>query len=799
MQKTINEPNMFKNTRKKLVKKTSDSLENKGIAIDGNNLEQFAKYGRNVEATINDMLTLFPDINLSIETMTSLILSPNDMDDPKLTYKLENSYLPSNVKNMITSTLTSYAEAEYNVVDKLDDIITESLYTKGAYVELNIPPKSILDILSLVNKKPTAGIESAFKKSAFLDLGIGKTINDEEFGIEVTDNQSYLFTSLLNETRANAIVSNSIFSQDENIKAGMEGLRVTGEGSAILTAEHISNDKPIVKKISSSSVIPISSKDDTTKHYGYFILLDESGKSISGMPDTLTQEETQNVISGIKANIKGTRKQAPNFKNLEEMKDTLLKQTLQKYLKDSVYKDLVSLDISIDDNIMLAIANHVFNKTKLKVIFVPKELVSYFAVNFRENGTGEALLERVTILASIRGVILYTNLLSYIKSSVTNTEVKVDLDADDPNFRKTSEQIMGWVMKNRQIDLPMGMLRAEDFVDWARKLGISFNFKHPGLPDVNIDIDEKSTEIKPIDSDLKETIDKYIVTALLLTPEMLDADFNPEFATSIIASNKLLAKRVKKLQRKYDALITEDIKRKFMLDGKIKNTLVDIVVNNKVKIKAALKNSDPNINKDALKKISDDVLAEYVINDIFKNLKVTLPKPEVTDDTNTKDLLDNFMDTLDKVLDSVLSTDLIPDDLLGDLGDKADNIKDAIKVVLIKRFIDENNVLPEVSKMLMLNEDGEPSDDLLSDFKTHIETISKIALPFLKANTKFITKTDDKLDKIENGEEEEEEPDDSGEDEKPNEESDNTSEEDNSDEEGSDEPKEEESEEEPKD
>lgn len=752
MQKSISEPNMFKSVKRDLVTKAIKSAKSGDNSLDNNIINKYTGYANGMGELIDNVLELFPDISLAIETMTSLVASPNDMDDPSLTYKLDNSYLPSDVKNIILNTISKHVEIEYDIVSKLDEIITETMYTKGSYVELNIPPKNIVDILSMINKNPKAGVESAFKSSAFLDLGISSDVVDTTFNLEVTDNHSCLFTSMMNETKVSSMVSSGIYKKDMNLSAGVESLKLTGLNTAVMDAGDINGDKPIIKKIPSSSVIPISSKDDNTKHYGYFIALDGDGKSISNYNTKYSFDGANALLEDIKKNVKGGKERAPELKNMEDIKELMLVQNLKKYLNDSIYKDLVSLDIDIDDDVMFNIATYALNKTPIKIVFVPRELVSYYAINFRSNGTGEALLERITNLASIRGIILYTNLLSYIKSSVTNTEVKVDLDPEDPNFIKTSEQIMGQVMKNRQVELPIGMMRAEDFVDWTRKLGISFNFKHPGLPDVNIDIEEKNTEITPIESDLKETIDKQIVTALMLPPEILDDSFSPEFATTIIANNKLLAKRVKKTQRKFNVLITEDIKKKLLLDGRLKSVISDIIIANKVKIKHNLKKLDPNINKDAVSKVNDEVLVEYVFTNLFKNFRAVLPKPEVTDDSNVNDMFSNYTDTLDDVIDKIFSSDLLSSDLIGDLSDNLDIAKDAIKVTLMKRFIDENNVLPDLTKMLSLNEDNVPNEDLLTEFNTYVETVSKTLFPFIKENNKIQDKTDDKLEKIDDEE-----------------------------------------------
>ena len=56
-----------------------------------------------------------------------------------------------------------------------------------------------------------------------------------------------------------------------------------------------------------------------------------------------------------------------------------------------------------------------------------------------------------------------------------------------------------------------------------------------------------ASHIKP-DTELEEELDKRAIMALGLTPEIVDTGFSPEFATTVVANNVLLAKRVIRIQ-----------------------------------------------------------------------------------------------------------------------------------------------------------------------------------------------------------------------------------------------------------
>jgi hypothetical protein len=364
---------------------------------------------------------------------------------------------------------------------------------------------------------------------------------------------------------------------------------------------------------------------------------------------------------------------------------------------------------------------------------------------------GESLLERLTVLMSMRAILLFTKLLSYIKSSVTTTDVKVDLDPDDPEYRKSMNAIMAEVIKNRQVSMPIGILNTDDLADWAHKLGFSFNFKHPGLPDVNIDIEEKANEINPIDDSLKEDIDKLIITSLYLTPEMIDNTYSPDFATIAVANNALLRKRINKLQNKYNILITKDVRKKLKVDGRFKSNLITYIKPAIKKIKSHIIKNNSSLNVEAIKKASDEDLIEFVCIKIIDNIRVNLPVLETVESTNEADMVSNYTDLLDNVVDKLFSSNLIPSDYIGMLGDNLDDMKSLIKHTMLRRYIGDNNILPEFTKMFTLDEDGKPMFNLLTDFNTFNVALDSIITPFLKENKKLVEKLDKKQSKLSDG------------------------------------------------
>ena len=89
------------------------------------------------------IVKLFPDIELSIQILTSSILAPNDMGSTNLIYLNNDTKIPTEIKIGILDTIKTYISTNYKLEDKLSTIVREAMFTKGAYVEAIIPEAAI--------------------------------------------------------------------------------------------------------------------------------------------------------------------------------------------------------------------------------------------------------------------------------------------------------------------------------------------------------------------------------------------------------------------------------------------------------------------------------------------------------------------------------------------------------------------------------------------------------------------------------------------------------------------------------
>ena len=766
--------NLVPNEELNIIKKNN---KNK-INIDAGKLAELTIYNSEINELNSDVFNLFPNIKIAIEIMTSSILSPNTMTGEDYNLTLKNKLLPLDIVGTITNTIKEHVDAHYKFKDKLYEIIEESIYTKGSYCELILPPDLIVDMYTKIEKaqrKLSAGVEDFMHNFDYLSTSsiLNKSRLKRDFkAIEEKNelasliNVSENFTYFIKDKVVDKLLNNSY---NYGIDMGLEDATVLDTVLMLDDNIEIENDFKIAftKKIPNNSVIPIADKDNPKKHYGYFVILNNTGTPIStddlnvptnkhlinfGLADENKKvSEGEKIIKKAKSGLTSITKKTPDLDNKNEMIESLVSSKIQATLKNSLLKDLVNYDIEFKEELINLIYKKIESNEKVNIVFVPNKYLMYYAINYRENGTGKSILEDILLLASIKAMLFLTRISAYIRGSIVITDIKVELDEDDPEPEKTLAKVLNYVKRSRQMQLPMGMMKVNDLVDWLHNVGFKITATHPSLPRFELDYDENTLPINVPDSELEELLEKYISLTLGVTPEMIDNSFSPDFATTIVANNVLMTRRVYMKQKLLNPLLTENIRKYLQNDPILYNKIMSLIEDNIPSIKKKIKKTSINSElKKRIEKINKKTFVAWVFKEINRNLEVNLPKPELQEDDPNVELLDKLSSKLDTVLDVILSDDMFDSELLGDLADKVESQKKILKGLIVYKWMTENRVLPEVTDVFSVDEDGNPIFNLADEYKSIVEALKSNIIPLLKQMNKFKKKSDEQLDKIEN-------------------------------------------------
>lgn len=725
------------------------------LIADKNNIKNFTEENINLGSMLNlseqirskeknneYILDLFPDLRLSMQILTSSIISPKKMTDPNLNYRFnKNSFFKDpKITSELLDCIINEIDDVYHLKDNLVDMLSESLFNSGAYVYLIVPESSLDDIinsdikknisqenLNIINKNivKTKGIFTEYDIT-IEDNSVNNFIKSEIEKLlvhnKITDNIDVIKIPKIKEKLTKYTVENLIKNKNTNISVEsinyLDIFRSKNENDSYYNkiielkvkneASRLSIGRPMAIKVNTSSIIPVFRPGDSKNHIGYFLLVNEFGLPINTisenyeyLKDPSKTDNNQNYANNnliIKAyNNLLSNNYNYSLTDLYNNYKNIIENNLYKKIKKSIYGE----DIKFSDynDIYYTMFIRSITKQNTALVYIPEELVCYIAFNYNDNGTGKSLLDSLSIISSLRAITLFSKVMSYSKTAIDVTKINVVFDPNDPDPNKTFEIIADTAMKTRLNMLPLFTTNPVELVDRLQRAGLMFSYEnHPGMPNTKIEFDNTPMQHTIPDTTLEDDLRKQMIMSFGLNPEMVDNSFSPDFATSVINNNIMLSKRVMEYQNKFiphlNKFIRLIIENDEILRGKLKKT----IEKNISTITTIVDQNLSNLYKEDKEKFYD-IIIDYIKDDI----ECSLPSPDITNISNLSSDFDQYKDSLIKVIDSFISQEVLPSDMAGDLSTHIDTIKAAYIHHLLRKWMSENGYMTELLEIT--NED----------------------------------------------------------------------------------------------
>lgn len=755
----------------------------------------------------DDIVTMFPDLELCIQILTSSIISPNDMTSAKLNLEAPDLKLPPDIKATIMDAIDSHITKNYDYNNKLSIILREALFTRGAYIEAIIPEASLDDIITQHDTEPPPGltIEEYYLGNISPKGYLGKvnatelTVSQEKTGktntvslleediyTEITDNYHSLFSfekklkdiekSVATKISSESKVKNTYITDNKldmffrDTKKYEERQYIEIKTDADASRESIG--QPLLYKLPVEAVIPVHVISDPTRHLGYFIVVDDNGIPLANKnvePDgSLTSElftgmNAQNLfIQKTREALYGLTGSDTKLDNLEDIYGKIVDSLIRKKLANGLYGELADIKDSAD--IFRVMFYRALKAQKTKLIFIPSELVTFYAFEYRDNGTGKSLIEKNAMLYSMRAMLLYARMMAGVKNSAVSTEVEATLDENDPDPEKTKEIIMSECIKARQNDLPMGIIKHIDLVEWAHKRGIKFKFRHPSLPEMDIETNYDNLSIGQPDTELEDKLKEMIIMTYGLTPEIVESGMDSDFATTVVAKNMLAAKRIARMQEKFNNMVTLNLRKILRNDMDLRETIIHIIENNKGDITKFIKKELKSEKNSDLSRIKKNEMSEYIANVFINETNFYLSKSSVMDNTLSKEQFEAQKEIIENICDVVLEPESMPEDIYGKVSEYMEHIKGALKGSLLRRWLSDNGYMPEINELITKDDAGKPMFNAMESHDIFIKSLVDAFENYAKVKVKEKVKTDERLEKVMNTDEDEDKDDDKKED-----------------------------------
>jgi hypothetical protein len=517
--------------------------------------------------------------------------------------------------------------------------------------------------------------------------------------------------------------------------------------------------KPLVMKLPSESVIPVHVPGNVRDHIGYFIILDQEGNPVNSADDhgntTVGGGGTTlgtSLIKKAEASIGGGSNCFDSGNNQHNlMMAKIYSDVIEKDLINRVKNGIYTTDLAIAKNeevyrIMLA---RVLSKKQTQILYIPAEFLTYIAFDYTDDGIGKSILDDTMTVNTMRVTAMFTDMLASVKNSIGRTKVTVEIPDKDPNPAKTVERIMDEIVKSRSVTLPMGVSNPNDITDYIQRAGYEWQIQgHPGLPDLKIDFEQVNSNHAKVDTDLNDNLRKSSISGIGLTPEIVDNGFSAEFATTSIANNALLSKRVLQKQQIYTPQVSDHLRKVAKYSQGLIEDLKGILEENSDKINLELDEvSDSNtasISSDVKKRI----IISKALQDLLNGFYVELPKPNSVTLTQQLDDLKTYSDGLDVALEAYIADTFMTDTTTGTIATEVTVLRALIKAHLVRKWLSDKGVLPELSELTSIGEDGKPLFNLPEIVKAHLEALSLSGISTIAEVQKVIKNNNAEMEKI---------------------------------------------------
>lgn len=762
-------------------------------------------------------MELFPDIELSKQTLISSIIAPNNMTQEDMNIGMDHPYIPADIGSDIIEVVKDEVMRYYKLEERIFEILENALFTKGSHVEA-VLPESAVD--HLINERPNLRVESVkdmrniFDKIENTTMGFlgpldgngglrfesytGLSVDQKPMAgdqplsslITIGDNFGILKFPKHKANLSKAAVRSKVRSlqkHGEKMRLEALGLQQTSTyntskvrdvdlKNAIYKSAPSGSDlflrvpdrdnlrrhsvgRPLNITIPSEAALPVHFPGDPTKHIGVFVLVDQDGyflskdsqrkfimngqnhlnmvtSNASGSANGASNNISSNLLEKARQNLKGSDTTIP-LTYLAEIFGNFLEEDLLKRVKNGIHSTEAA--ISRNNDIYQVMLARSLAGAQTQIIYLPKEFFTYFAFKYNSNGTGRSLLSEVSNLISLRAVSMYAKIANQIRNAISITDVNIELDPRDPSPNRTIEKIVDLTSQTRTQFFPWGLNTPADIANWWHRAGFQMHVTgHPGISATKIEYSQRSHDKNVPNVDDDDQLNDMIHMHFGITPEMRDAGFGAQFATSIANNNILFSKRVIQYQLKANALLSDFIQVIANNDSFISNKLRGII-----KEKWGVISSQFDDSLKGFAESDQDKAIDYMLDEVIDALFVQLPSPDMTSIKNQMEAFTEFKEALDACFEFILSDDAVSQATLGESAEKLVALREPLKAQIVRDWMRKNNFLPELFDLVETDEEGQPkstvavmANDYMKNLAINITSMLKSFVPVAVATAK---------------------------------------------------------------
>lgn len=504
--------------------------------------------------------------------------------------------------------------------------------------------------------------------------------------------------------------------------------------------------EPTIMEIPAECIIPVYMQGRPDDHIGCFLAIEPTGGFITVTDDTdyyremqASRDSNENVsgqmIEQVASSTFGNNSQRRTANIREDqqlLSSAVLNHTFLEALEHGAYKG-IRLALGNTEGVSRLMLSRALSGDNTHFLFVPKDLLTYIAFDYNDYGVGISLLAQNKMQGAIRAMMQFTNTQTAINNAIIHTRIDVSFDEYESDPERTIEQIYHEAVRRRIAAYPLGVSSPLDQLEYLAVAGTSINVEnHPSFPGTKVEFDYFNNSIAQIDTEFTDQLKRDFLQGLNINPESIDMSMGVELAQSIVTSNLLLAKRAMIYQNKFCAGLTDHLKKYLIQSPYARQALVKYIMENRKEFKGrpyfkALDKADAKSME----------IANKLVLKFISTVYVELPSPDI----NTMEMqlagLEAKDAFYDKVVEYVISPDTIAEWEVGPTVTNAlDHFRSMFKNYLMRQYIQEENIAPELFTLLGFDEGSSRMSDLLEGNKVIKDKLGRFFAGYIKESSK---------------------------------------------------------------
>ncbi len=471
--------------------------------------------------------------------------------------------------------------------------------------------------------------------------------------LTVTDNHNTLRTSPVRNKKATDTIT-------EKAKARFAPADVITIHAPTARDKPLGN--PIFMELPTESVIPLYTPGTPNDHIGYFVLLDDRGHplniadynqaSVHAAQDLPNQNNFKQLFQAYGYSNVPTGDQRCQDA-VASVYQTVVEQHLKQRAQTAGFADV---GLGTNSSMFRYMFTRYLQQRRTKVLFVPKELLTYFCFKSDENGIGVSKLDDLKFILSLRITLMTCRMLAAFNGAINRRRIDIQFDQ---NFIGDALEHMMTIQ--REAIRKNAITFTHDPLNVAQQVANkSFTVKAsgiPGLPEYNVTNESNDQTASNFDEQLYEDIKKMVILDLDVPGAAMNAVGEDEYARSVATSNIVFSRKVVGLQGITCKHTDEFTQAYVTYSSELRQKIMSIA-------RGSIHN-DPEVKTGERGDVVEqkDSKTNPTLEAIIPHIHLHLPSPNVAPDMAQFESLEKLVTSIDTMLQSLIPEDAAGDDL----------------------------------------------------------------------------------------------------------------------------------------